>query len=41
MARRFSPTTSTGWVMVLPAVLEAHFQVELAPFEAEQNRPYL
>ena len=29
------------WVLVLPADLEAHFQVELANFEAERNMPYV
>jgi hypothetical protein len=29
------------WVLVLPAGLEARFQVELAQFEAERNMPYV
>jgi hypothetical protein len=29
------------WILVLPAGLEARFQVELANFEAERNMPYV
>jgi len=29
------------WVLELPEDLEAHFQVELAKFEAERNMPYI